>query len=349
MSNMRAMVIREAMDFSVEEVPLPKPGEGEMLLEVEACGLCGSDIRTLKSGHRKITFPWTLGHGICGRVADFAPGYSGQWKKDQRLSIGPLAYNPDDPCCVEGRHELSDGVREIGQAWPGGLAEYVLIPRESIRLGNILPTPEHLDSVHAAIVEPASSCVHAHERAGTGIGQKVLIIGAGPIGCIHTAIARARGAQKIFIADLVAERLSMAEAFGPDELINVSEKDLAREVSRLSEGKGPDVIVTAAPSAQAQIQAVEMVGRVGKVVLFGGLPHGNSKPGIDTNLIHYKNVDLIGLSIFAPRHFRLALDLIASGRIPADKLVTHVLPLEKFNQGAKLAMEGKALKVVFTP
>jgi len=337
------------MQFGVEEIPDPVPGTGDLLLSVEACGLCGSDLRTLRSGHSRITFPWTLGHEICGTVAGTGPGYTGPWKPGDRLSVGPLAYNPADPFCIEGRHELSANVREIGQAWPGGLADRVVIPRASVEMGNILPTPEGLDPVHATVAEPASSVIHAQERARITLGDTVLIIGAGPIGCLHTAVARARGAHRIIVTDLVAERLALAEAFEPDAVIDSSRRELADVLPDLTGGRMPDVVITAAPAPAAQIAAVELARKGGRVVFFGGLPHGNSTPGIDTNLIHYKNLDVIGISIFAPRHFRLALAMIESGRIPADKLVTHTLPLARFNEGAQLALDGRALKVVFKP
>lgn len=346
---MKAMVIHGPMDFGIEEVNEPEPARGDLLLSVQACGLCGSDLRTLRSGHSKISFPWTLGHEICGVVEEFGPGYEGQWKKGQRLAIGPLAYDPSDPFCVEGRHELSANVREIGQAWKGGLAERVVIPEAAIRLGNILPAPEGLKSIHAAVVEPASSVIHSQERARVGLGDTVLILGAGPIGCLHTAVARARGAHRIIVSDIVEERLELARAFEPDSIVNSKTQDLAAEVERATGGRMPDVIITAAPAPEAQISAVQLARRGGRIVFFGGLPHGNSTPGIDTNQIHYKNLDVIGSSIFAPRHFRMSLQLIESGRIPVNLLVTHVFPLDRFAEGASLALEGKALKVVFTP
>ncbi|MFW6251439.1 MAG: zinc-binding dehydrogenase, partial [Alkalispirochaetaceae bacterium] len=180
-------------------------------------------------------------------------------------------------------------------------------------------------------------------------GDTVLVMGAGPIGCLHVAIARASGAEKVFLADLVEERLELAVAFEPDALINMKKKDLAEEVRRLTDGAGADLVITANPAPSSQVTAVELAAKGGRVVLFGGLPHDDSKPGVDMNLVHYKNLTLIGISKFAPRHFRRSLQMLASGRIPGDKLVTHVLPLSEFDKGVKLAMNGEALKVVYEP
>lgn len=346
---MKALVLHDVMSWSVDEVPTPEPAAGGMLVKVHACGLCGSDLRTIRSGHSKVRLPWILGHEICGEVAALGEGFAGPWRVGQRLSIGPVVYDPNDPYCIEGRHELSAGVREIGQQWPGGLAEYVAIPAESVAMGNLLPSPDGMAAEHAAIVEPGSSVVHAHERARTGLGDTVLIMGAGPIGCLHIAVARACGADRIILSDINARRLELAQTFGPDAVIDASSEDVAARVSELTDGTGPAVIVTANPSPQAPVDAVHMAAKGGRIVLFGGLPHGDSSPGVDLNVVHYQNLNLIGLSRFAPRHFRKSLRLLASGRIPAERLVTHVLPLERADEGVRAALEGEALKVVLTP
>ncbi len=346
---MKAVVLHDVMRFSYDEVDVPVPPEGGMLVRVRACGLCGSDLRTIRSGHSKVTLPWILGHEICGEVAAFDEGYTGPWRMGQRLSIGPNTYDPADPYCIEGRHELSKEVREIAQAWPGAFSEYVSIPSEAVELGNILPSPEHLPDEHAAVAEPGSSVIHAHERAGTTIGDTVLIMGAGPIGCLHTAIARACGADRIFISDIVPRRLELASEFGPDAVIDASSEDIVERMAELTDGNGPDIVITANPSPEAPVQAVEMVAKGGRVVLFGGLPHDNSKPGVDMNLVHYKNLLLIGISKFAPRHFRKSLAMLATGRVPGDKLVTHTFPLSEFEAGFEAAVKGEAIKVVFLP
>lgn len=347
--SMRAMVLHGVMDWRLEDRPVPDVPDGGMLVKVYACGLCGSDLRTIRSGHAKIELPWILGHEICGEVVAVGAGYNGRWEVGRRLSIGPNVYDPTDPYCVEGRHELSADVREIGQQWPGAIAEYVAIPAESVRLGNILPSPEGLENQFAAVVEPGSSVIHAHERAATTLGDTVLIMGAGPIGCLHVAVARACGADRVFLSDVLPHRLDLASRFEPDATIDASKENVGDRVRELTDGKGPTLVITANPSPRAPVEAVEIVAKGGRVVLFGGLPHDDSKPGVDMNVVHYMNLDLIGLSRFAPRHFRKSLQMLASGRIPGEKLVTHVLPLDRLDEGIRAALSGDALKVVFTP
>jgi L-iditol 2-dehydrogenase len=346
---MKAVVVRAAMQFGVEDVPVLGAPEGGLLLKVIACGLCGSDLRTLRSGHRKVTFPWIIGHEICGTVVETGPGYAGPWQKGDLLAVGPLAYCGVCDFCLNGQYELCENYREIAQAWPGGLAEYVAIPEACARLGTICAVPEGLDPVLAAISEPISSCVHAQEKAQVGLGDTVVVIGAGPIGCIHARLARARGADRVYMADIVAERLRLAEAFEPDATIDAAQTDLVGAVRELTQGKGAGVIVTATPAPVAAVQAVEMARKGGRILIFGGLPKEDSRPGVDMNTVHYNALHVMGTTIFAPRHQRLALQLMAAGRIGVDKLVTHRFPLAEFKQGATMALEGKVLKAVFLP
>lgn len=348
-STMKALVLHDVMKWSVDEVPVPDVPDGGMLVKVHATGLCGSDLRTIRSGHRNVKLPWILGHEVCAHVAALGHSYAGPWTIGQRLTIGPNVYDPTDRYSIEGRHELSANVRELAQQWPGALSEYAAIPQESVVMGNILPAPEGLECEFAAIVEPGSSVIHAHERAGTTMGDTVLIMGSGPIGCLHVAVARACGADKVFMSDIVPERLELARAFEPDAVINAAAEDVAARVAELTDGIGPTIVITANPSPKAPVEAVKLVAKGGRVVLFGGLPHDDSAPGVDLNIVHYQNIDLIGLSRFAPRHFRMSLQMLASGRVPGKKLVTHVLPLEKADEGINAALEGRALKVVFKP
>ena len=346
---MQAVVVRAPMEFEVETVPMPDVPAGGLLLRINACGLCGSDLRTLRSGHRKVTFPWIIGHEVSGTIVEVGPNYQGKWKLGDLISVGPMAFCGNCDFCLNGEYELCENYREIAQAWPGGFAETMAVPAECVRLGTMELVPEGLDPALAAIAEPISSCLNAQEKGQVGLGDTVVVIGTGPVGCIHTSLARAKGADKIFVVDIVDERLKLAEAFEPDALINAAKVDLVQEVRRLTHGKGADAIVTATPAPVAQVQAVEMARKGGRILLFGGLPKGNSKPGVDMNIVHYNALHLIGTTIFAPRHYRLALKLVASGRVPVDKLITHRFPLSEFKQGAMLALEGKVLKAVFIP
>jgi L-iditol 2-dehydrogenase len=346
---MRALVIRAPGDYAIEDVPRPEPDAGGLLLKVEACGLCGSDLRTLRSGHRKVTFPWTVGHEICGIVEETGPGYRGPYRSGTRLAVGPLAYCGHCDFCMDGAYELCENQEELGQKWPGGLADYVALPEDCVNLGNLQEVPQDFPAEYLAPAEPLSSCVNAQEKALVGLGDSVVILGSGPIGCIHAALARIRGATQVIMVDVVPERLEMAKPFGPDEIVNGTDGDPVETVRSLTGGKGARVVIAAAPAPSAAVQAVEMARKGGRVVQFGGLRAEDSRPGVDVNRIHYEGLHYIGTTTFAPRHNRTALDLIVSRRFPIADLVTSVRPLEDFAAGAERALAGKELKVVFKP
>ncbi|MCX7847572.1 MAG: alcohol dehydrogenase catalytic domain-containing protein [bacterium] len=345
---MKAILIRAPGEYGLVELETPACPAGGLLLQVLACGLCGGDLRTLRHGHHRVTLPFVVGQEISGVVVETGAQYSGPWQRGELLSVAPLVYCGVCEFCVEGRFELCSGYREIAQVWPGGFAEYVAIPAEAVHRGTIRRIPAGLDPVVATVAEPLSSCIHAQETGSVGLGDTVAVLGAGPVGCLHLLLARARGATTVIIADVSAERLQLCTQFHPDHMINIAQVDLVEEVRRITGGRGADVVITANPAPESQVQALEIARKGGRVLLFGGLPADRCRPGLNTNLIHYNALHVMGTTIFAPRHHGRALQLLASGRIPGDKLVTHRFPLSAFADGVKEATEGRALKVVFT-
>jgi len=346
--SMKAVVVQAPNHYGIETVPIPETPAGGMLLKVDACGLCGSDLRTLRSEHRKVTLPWIIGHEICAPIVEINSRCQMNWTVGTRLAVGPLAYCGCCDFCFAGAYELCQNYREIAQAWQGGLAEYIAIPEDCLRLGTIHPVAQHADIAATTLAEPLSSCIHAQEKGEIGLGDVVVIIGSGAVGCLHTMLARLRGARKTILVDMVAERLTLAEAFHPDVIINASKTDLVAEVLRLTQGKGAHVVITANPAPIAQVQAVQMTRKGGRILLFGGLPVDQSTPAVDMNLVHYNGLHLIGTTIFAPRHQLLALDLLMDGKINTKDLI-KCYPLDDFKTAAQLALDGKVLKEVFIP
>jgi len=344
---MKAVVLAAPGSFSVQTIEKPACPEEGLLLKVSYCGLCGSDMRTLFSGHKNVRLPAVIGHEVSGVVVETGKEYRGDYAAGDMLAVAPNVYCGRCGFCRMGRYEFCESIRELAQQWPGGFAEYMAIPAEALRLGTIQKIPEGLPPEYACVAEPPSSCINAQEKLGVGLGDTVLIIGSGPIGSIHICVAKARGAKRVFIADVNQSRLDMVRAFGPDETINASQVDLVEEVKRLTGGAGADVVITANPVADTQVQALNAARKGGRIAFFGGLPHDKSVVPLDTNLIHYKGLTVIGTTGFAPRHHIQSLDLMQMGRIPGEKLVTHILPLDAFAEGVQLAREGKAMKVVF--
>ncbi len=344
---MKAVVLLAPNEYVYQDVEKPQCPEEGILLNVKYCGLCGSDLRTLRSGHKNIQFPAVLGHEISGIVAEIGPSYNGDFKPGEALCVGPNVYCGTCEFCVRGELEFCENLRELAQHWPGGFAEYIAIPREALDNGVIRRIPDGVRMEHVAVGEPPSSCINAQEKLNVHDGDSLLIIGAGPIGAIHVSVARARGAATIYVADIAASRLEMVKDFGVDAVIDSSKTDLIEEIMKLTGGKGVDVVITANPVAVTQVQAIEVARKAGRIAFFGGLPHADCNVTLDTNKIHYRGLHVIGTTGFAPRHYDESIRYIAKGLIPAEKLVTHVLPLKDFAEGVELARAGQAMKVVF--
>ena len=346
---MKAAIVYAPGDFRVGEIEIPACPDDGMLLKVLACGLCGSDLRTLRSGHYKVSLPFIIGHEICGEVIETGKSYTGIWEKADRLAVSPLVYCGKCVFCRSGTYELCISYKEFAQSWPGGFAGYIAIPGEAVAKGTIQKIPDSMDPAHATLVEPLSSVVNAQEKGQVGLGDTVVIIGAGPVGLLHLQLARARGAGTIIVADINEDRLKMMGEFHPDHMINSAKFNLEEEVRGITRGMGADVVITANPAPVTQIHAVEIAKKGGRIMLFGGLPSHEASPGINMNTVHYNALHIIGTTIFAPRHNTTALELIISGRIDAEQIISHKFPLNDFIEGVRIAMEGKARKVVFIP
>lgn len=344
---MKAIVLEGPGEYGLQEIDKPKCDPKGLLLKVEYCGLCGSDLRTLKSGHKNIAFPAVIGHEVSGVVAEVGAQYQGKYAVGDKLAVAPNVYCGVCDFCRDGRFEYCEQIRELAQQWDGGFAEYMAIPPEALALGTIEHIPQNLPMKYAGVAEPPSSCINAQEKLGVKMGDEVLIIGAGPIGSVHASLAKIQGAKRVLMADIKETRLQMAKQFGVDVTIDSSKVDLVEEVKCLTNGKCVDVVITANPVPQTQVQALEVAKKAGRIAFFGGLPHGNSKVELDSNLIHYKGLFVIGTTGFAPKHYALSLELMASGKIAGDKLVSHILPLEEFDKGVQMALDGEAMKVVF--
>jgi L-iditol 2-dehydrogenase len=346
---MKALVVRAPMDYGIEEKKVPEAPVGGLLLRVLACGLCGSDLRTLRSGHRKVRLPYTIGHEIAAEVYRTGEGYNGPWKEGERLAVSPLVYCGSCFFCRHNQFEYCINYREIAQAWPGGFAEYMVLPQEAVHRGTVQRIPEGMEPVHATVTEPLSSCVNAQEKGMIGKGDTVLIIGAGPIGTLHLELARARGVEQILVSDISESRLKLMESYRPDVVIHSAGQDLKEEVLKATRGLGASVVITANSDPSTQVQAVEVARKGGRILLFGGLPADRYTPGINMNTVHYNGLHLIGTTIFGPAHNRTALKLLAEGSISAGRFISHRFRLKDFREGAGLALAGKARKVVFIP
>ena len=343
---MKAAVFEGPEKISVQEVDLAPCGDDDIVMKVYACGICGSDIRNYKTGLKGDIKSQIMGHEFTGTVTEVGKNVT-HYKVGDHLAVAPDVSCGECWYCKRGLVNLCVSHRMVGTHWPGGFAEYVHLPKVVLDRGMVHHIPEGLSLEDAALSEPASSVIAAQENADVGLGDTVLIIGDGPIGCLHIDVARARGAAKVIMAGLM--RLKEAERFKPDLLIDAGSQDTVAEVLKASDGLGADVAITANPVASTQAQAVKAVRKRGKVVLFGGLPKMAPETTLDGNLIHYGEITVMGAFSYPAYIHQKALATIKAGLIQPSMYFNMIVSLDDIVSGFTAAAAGKALKVLVKP
>ncbi len=345
---MKAAVLEELNKLTVKDVAEPACGEEEAILEVNACAVCGSDIRIFHYGNDRVKPPAVIGHEIAGRVVKAG-------KKVTRVKTGDrIALGADVPCgtcswCTSDRGTNCAINYAIGYQFPGGFQERMLLNATTLNYGPVTPIPDGLSFAEAAIAEPLGCALNGLELAQFGIGKSICIIGLGPIGCMMLELSRVFGATQVFAAQRSRARLDMARQFLPEaRFIATEEENLVDTVMKETGGRGVDLAITTAGSVQAHEDAIRMVAHRGYVNLFGGLK--NQPPlTFDSNLIHYKECFVMGSHGSLPRHHKLAVDLIARGAVRAKKYVSAVYPLAQTAEAFAFHESRAGLKVVVAP
>jgi L-iditol 2-dehydrogenase len=344
---MKAVVFYAPNDIRVEDVPKPVCGAGEVLVQVDACAVCGSDLKAAISGNARIQPPRTMGHEFTGLIVETGAGVSG-YRPGERvvmatsISCGKCAY------CRRGLRNLCAELAPMGFSYHGGMAEFVVIPARAVENGHLIVTPPGISVELAALAEPVSCAVNSVAQCKIEPGDTVVVVGHGPLGIMNGCVARACGAGKIILAGRNKNRLAQCAQFQFDRLVNPLEEDLRQVVLAETGGLGADVVIVAAPDAAPQEQALSLVRKQGRVMLFASLPIGKNILQLDSRLIHYNELRVLGSSDSTPEHVRTAVEILASGRFPLDKLVTHRLPLEGIHEAFALMRSGEALRVVLS-
>uniref|UniRef100_A0A7V3YNF6 Alcohol dehydrogenase n=1 Tax=Candidatus Caldatribacterium californiense TaxID=1454726 RepID=A0A7V3YNF6_9BACT len=344
---MKAAVFLGPGNIEVREVPEPEAGPGEVVIRVGACAICGTDVRIFQFGHHHVKPPQVTGHEIAGEIVAIGEGVEGYRVGDKVavitvISCGRCRY------CRRGLQNLCPEQKYIGYHYPGGFAEFMKMPREGVARGNLLVLPEDMDLLEASLIEPLSCVINGQSYLHIGLGETVLVIGAGPIGCMHVAMAKNHGAGKIILADISDERLELAQRIGADVYINPQKENLKERVFELTGGLGANVVIVAASSGSAQEEALELVAPQGRISLFGGLPKEKPTITFNSNIVHYKEIGVFGVFASHASQYEEAAQLIYAKRVPARDLITHVLPLEDIVRGIELVKSGKALKAVIS-
>jgi L-iditol 2-dehydrogenase len=345
---MKAAVIKEPGKIEVEEVSTPSPAPGEVLLKVEACALCGTDQRVLK-GEKHVDVP-IVGHEITGRVVKTGKGVK-NIDKGERYAIQTVIGCGQCPMCEIHRENLCEnGFRAMGYQWNGGFAEYMIMPKEGVDQGNLIPIPDEMDAETGTILEPLSCCINGMRPIPIEDSNHVLVFGGGIIGVLNGLVAKARGAECVTIMDVSADRLNVLKKLDLpfDNYINNAETDPEQWIKEHTNGRGVDVVVVAASVKSLVKQGMNLLSRDGHLSVFAGMPKSDPVDSIDLNQIHYREYHVHGANSSVQRDYLEARDMITSGKIDPRPLITHTFPLEKFNEAAKIQANPAAggLKII---
>ena len=340
---MRVAMYYNNSDVRLEEMPVPEIGPGELLLKVEASGLCGSDVM---EWYRIQRAPMVLGHEVSGEVVQVGVGVE-QYKEGDRLVV--THHVPCNAChwCLSGRHTDCDTLHTTSFD-PGGFAEYLRIPQINVNRG-VFPIPDHVGYDEASITEPLACVYRGQRRANLQPGQNVLVLGSGLAGLIHINLARALGAGRIIATDMVDYRLNAARKLGADVTFSAME-DVPARLREANNGRLADLVIVCTGALPALQQALESVERGGTVLFFAPTAPGVSLP-VPINDVFFRNdVTLTTTYAGAPADLATAMDMIASGRVQVGEMISHRLGLAEAGLGFKLTADaGDSLKVIIQP
>lgn len=346
---MQALAYYGPGDLRVEERPDPEPGPGEAILRVDACGICGTDLRIAKGAHRAYAdaVGRVPGHEIAGEVVALGRGTRGVAEHD-RVFVAPNVGCGRCDACLAGRVNLCRTPSAFGITMDGAFAQYMRVPAPAIEQGNLLSVPSDRDPAQVTLAEPLAAVLRGQRACAVTGDDVVLVCGAGPIGLLHVLAARAAGAR-VLVSEPAGRRREQASSFGADLAIDPLDADLREAVFEATEGRGADVVITATPVAAVVEQSLELAAIGGRVNFFGGLSAGASTVRIDANLVHYRELVVTGTTANDLRDCREALELVLSGAVDTAALVSERFGLDAAHDAFAAAAGGEALKIVIEP
>lgn len=323
---------------------------GGLIVRVESCAICATDIKLLNYGHAAITsYPHVLGHEIAGVVVKVSPEVEG-FSPGDRVALAPTIPCNSCSLCAKGAKALCRHAKIMGYHYWGGFAQYVAVPRIGVERNQVKKIPNHVSFDEAALMEPLACVINGQEKVDTHLGDTVVILGLGPIGCMHIVLARARGATRIIAANRSSPtRRALACRFPADILVNQTEQDLKEVVMDATDGQGASVVIAATPAKEALQLTTELVAPQGRILFFGGLPRNDSLFPLDANAVHYKECSIYGSFSTTPEQCDTAIELISRSRISVKELVTHTVDLEHVPDGMNHITQGESLKVMIHP
>jgi len=329
-------------DIRIEDVPKPEISPDEVLVEIKACGVCGSD---LMEWYLRSRAPLVLGHEPAGIIAEAGKNVKG-FKVGDRVFAHHHVADLECYYCQKGDYTLCPQFAKT-HLEPGGFAQYFKVPAPNLQI-DTLKLPDNLSYEEATLIEPVGCCIRAQNKAGIRKGDSVAIVGAGPSGIIHTMLAKISGAEHVLVTDIVDYRLKAAERLGADVAINPQRENFAEGVRKATDGRGADIVIATAPNAKAVEDSIQIVRKGGKLLLFAPT-QPDQYARLSPHRLFFSEITVVPSYSVSHVETRTALQLISSGRIKAKELITHRFPLDRTADAFQTAAKNKeCLKVVVT-
>jgi len=339
---MKAVVLTAPKELEYREVPIPVPRAGQVLVKPQATAVCRSDVSGYLNKHPMIQPPRIMGHEVSGTIEALGEGVAG-WEVGDPVVVETFFYYCGKcPGCRAGRYNVCNNVKVIGHNVDGAFAEYVLANAEFI-----YRKPDSITFDQAALTEPLSVGVHAIKRCKIGVGDFVVIIGAGAIGLMVLQVAKAAGAE-VLVADLVREKLGLAKKLGADHIVDASESDTVEAVREATDGDMAPFVIEAVGRPETIKQMVDLASSGATLMPIGFT--GKELDEINLSRITLAEMDLLGILGFC-RDFPTSLNLMRRKLVDMESLITQRYPLPEVERAIKLAIErpNEVLRAIIHP
>ncbi len=345
---MKAAVYYGPADIRVEEQPERVPTDDNMIVKIHCCAICGTDLKLATIGNPRYHPPRIIGHEIISHITHVGANVEGYAVGERVTFATTLACGHCNYCQI-GLQNICPNRKPISNDFDGGFTTHMEVPPLAISGGNVIKVPDSVPDETAALSEPLSCVINALEIAALKPGDRVLIIGGGPLGALHAEAAKAFGASQVMIVQRSEPRLSMLRRLDDVIVIDGKNEDVMEVVRSHTDGMGADLVSVCAPSREAQQGALAYARLGGTVSLFASLPTGGSEITLDTRTLHYGELRLVGASDSRAEHVVKAVRFMQAGKIAADKIITHRVLLDDIHAGLELMKKKESLKVLVYP
>jgi len=346
---MKAYIMDEERKLKVKDMPEPVPADDNAIMEIKYAAICGTDYRTYTKGNEKINPPRILGHEAVG-IITHAGKYARQngLKTGERVTVAPAIGCGECWPCKTGHTNMCDSLKTLGFQFEGAFTEKMEIPRQAIRMMNIVRIPYNVTDFSAVLTEPAACALNAQNYLNIKEDDYLVIYGSGFIGCVHAELAAIKGVKNIIMVEIAEERARIVKKILPQiTMINPKTQSTVSEVMRITKGRGANVVITALSVPSVHTEALQIASKMGRVSLFGGIA-GDGKGYLDSNLIHYKELSVHGVHATTADYMREILKYVSEGTLDLEKYVSSVYPLSEIEKGFLAIKEENAMKVLIS-